>query len=36
MEELNDGNVRLLTYTQAFLGLGVLLVATGILAIAFT
>lgn len=36
MEELNDGNARLLTYTQVFLGLGVLLVATGIFSVSVT
>lgn len=31
MEELNDGNARMLTYTQLFLGIGVALIAAGIL-----
>ncbi|WP_238392084.1 hypothetical protein [Halorussus amylolyticus] len=31
MEELNDGNARLLTYTQSFLGGGITLTAFGVL-----
>jgi hypothetical protein len=35
MEELNDGNARMLTYTQMFLGIGVVLIAVGILTVVF-